>query len=150
MAKANTAAPLEAELAQLGSLGLVALRALWAERLGRPPLIASTEVTRRWLAWELQARKLGGFDAATRRRLRALARSVKPAHVNDVSSDLTLKPGTILTREWAGTVHKVSVFENGFSWNGRTWNSLSEIATKITGTRWSGPRFFGLKRRSRT
>jgi Protein of unknown function (DUF2924) len=61
---------------------------------------------------------------------------------------ISVKPGTVLTRERAGTTHKVLVLEQGFRWNGQTWASLSEIATKITGTRWSGPRFFGLKRRN--
>jgi hypothetical protein len=61
--------------------------------------------------------------------------------------DASVNPGTVLTREWAGTTHKVLVLEDGFNWNGRIWRSLSEIAFRITGTRWSGPRFFGLKRR---
>ena len=142
------ASNLEAELVQLDGLGLAELRAIWAERFGKPPIIASTEVTRRWLAWELQASKLGGFDAGTRRRLRQLVRSVNANPTSDTHTDLALKPGTILTREWAGTTHKVTVFEEGFGWNGRTWRSLSEIASTITGTRWSGPRFFGLKKRS--
>lgn len=143
MAKADIS--IEAELVPLDNLGLAELRRLWAERLGKPPLIASTEVTRRWLAWELQAKKFGGFDVATRRRLRHLVQSKKPASVN-VPSETAQKPGTILVREWAGIAHKVTILEDGFLWNGRTWNSLSEIANKITGTRWSGPRFFGLKR----
>lgn len=143
MAKADIS--IEAELVPLDNLGLAELRSLWAERLGKPPLIASTEVTRRWLAWELQAKKLGGFDAATRRQLRHLVRSKKPASAK-VPSETAQKPGTILVREWAGITHKVTILEDGFLWYGRTWNSLSEIANKITGTRWSGPRFFGLKR----
>lgn len=142
------AANLEAELVHLDGLGLAELRAIWAECLGKPPVIASTEVTRRWLAWELQAARLGGFDAGTRRRLRLLARSVEAKPTADTQADLTLKPGTILTREWAGTTHRVTVLEEGFSWKGQTWRSLSEVASTITGTRWSGPRFFGLKKRS--
>jgi Protein of unknown function (DUF2924) len=51
----------------------------------------------------------------------------------------------MLTREWNGVTHRVMVLENGFAWNGRKYDSLSEIARKITGTRWSGPRFFGLR-----
>lgn len=136
---------IEAELVPLDNLGLAELRGLWVERLGKPPLIASTEVTRRWLAWEIQAKRLGGFDAATRRQLRHLVRSKKPACAN-VPSETAQKPGMILVREWAGIVHRVTILEDGFLWNSRTWKSLSEIANRITGTRWSGPRFFGLKR----
>jgi len=137
-----------AEVVQLSNLGLAELRKVWAERLGKPPQLASTELTRRWLAWELQAAKWGGLDAVTRRRLRHLAGSVRANPVAVNPPDVSVKPGTVLTREWAGTTHRVVVLDGSFSWNGRTWTSLSEIATKITGTRWSGPRFFGLQRRS--
>lgn len=142
------AANLQAELVHLDGFGLAELRAIWAERLGKPPIIASTEVTRRWLAWELQAARLGGFDAGTRRRLRQLAKTTKAEPTADAHAEVTLKPGTILIRDWAGATHRVTVLEEGFSWKGRTWGSLSEIASTITGTRWSGPRFFGLKKRS--
>jgi hypothetical protein len=138
----------EAEIAQLRNLSLAELRTFWAERLGKPRQLASTELTRRWLAWELQAEVRGGLDASTRRRLRQLAVALKPDASSSALSDISAKPGTVLSREWSGTTHKVVVLETGFGWNGQTWNSLSEIATKITGTRWSGPRFFGLKQRS--
>jgi hypothetical protein len=138
---------LEAEIARLSSLSLAELRKVWLERLGTPPQLASTELTRRWLAWELQAAKRGGIDAATRRHLRQLASSLSTSTTSDARSGARAKPGTVLTREWAGTTHRVVVLEGGFSWNGQTWASLSEIASRITGTRWSGPRFFGLRRR---
>ena len=137
----------EAEFAQLRNLGLAELRAYWAERLGKPRQLASTELTRRWLVWELQAAMRGGLDFNTRRRLRQLAVALKSDTSSSPLSDINVKPGTVLSREWAGTIHRVMVLETGFGWNGETWKSLSEIATKITGTRWSGPRFFGLKRR---
>ena len=141
----------EAELLHLDGLGLVELRALWAKELGTPPIIASTEVTRRWLAWELQAARLGGFDAATRRRLRQLAKSAKAElAIAGPQSTPILKPGTVLVRDWGDATHRVTVLDVGFSWAGRTWKSLSEIASTITGTRWSGPRFFGLKKRGPT
>ncbi len=137
---------LDAEIARLSSLSLAALRKVWSERLGTPPQLASTELTRRWLAWELQATKQGGLDATTRRQLRQRARSLMTS--SDAPSAVRAKPGTVLTREWRGATHKVVVLDGGFSWNGKTWASLSEIASKITGTRWSGPRFFGLHWRS--
>src|SRR5262249_17411493 len=139
---------LEAEIAQLSNLSLAELRKVWAERLGRAPQFTSTELTRRWLAWELQAARRGGLDTATRRRLRQPAGSVRANPVATATPHVSVKPGTVLTREWAGTIHKVVVLDGGFSWNGQTWTSLSEIATRITGTRWSGPRFFGLRRKN--
>ena len=136
--------------ALLSDLGLAELRVLWTERLGKPRQLASTELTRRWLAWELQAARQGGLDTNTRRYLRRLAATLKSDNASDPASSIAVKPGTVLTREWAGTTHRVQVLENGFSWNGQTWKSLSVIATRIAGTRWSGPRFFGLKRRNGT
>jgi len=138
---------LEAEIAKLGNLGLSELRAFWADRLGKYPVLASTELTRRWLAWELQAAARGGLDTGTRRRLRQLALLTMSNAASDALSNSRVRPGTVLTREWAETTHRVVALECGFSWNGQTWSSLSEIALRITGTRWSGPRFFGLKRR---
>jgi hypothetical protein len=140
---------LEAEIAQLSNLSLAELREVWAERVGSVPQLTSTELTRRWLAWELQAARRGGLDAATRRRLRQLTGSARANSVANAVRHVSVKPGTILTREWAGTIQKVVVLDGSFSWNGRTWRSLSEIATRITGTRWSGPRFFGLRQKAR-
>jgi hypothetical protein len=137
---------LTTEIVQLDGLGLAALRNLWRQRLGSPPSFASTELTRLWLAWELQARACGGYDPATRRRLNQLRKSSK-AETTPASAALgVLKPGSVLTREWGGVTHRVMVLEEGFAWAGQNYGSLSEIATRISGTRWSGPRFFGLKR----
>lgn len=141
---------LAAEIAQLDGLGLGELRDLWRQRLGSPPRFASTEVTRLWLAWELQARALGGYDPATRRRLKQLAKSSKIDATPTSVAFGALKPGTVLTREWAGVTHRVMVLEEGCTWSGRTFRSLSEVATRISGTRWSGPRFFGLKQRNQS
>jgi hypothetical protein len=139
---------LDAEIARLSSFSLIELREMWSDRLGTPPQLSSAALTRLWLAWELQAERRGGLDAATRRHLRQLARSLTTRSTNDAPSAITAKPGTVLAREWGGATHKVVVLDGGFSWNGQTWPSLSEIASKITGTRWSGPRFFGLRQRS--
>jgi hypothetical protein len=141
---------LTAEIARLDGLGLGALRDLWRERLGSPPHFASTELTRLWLAWELQAKVRGGYDLATRRRLKQLRKSSKADAIPTSAALGALKPGTVLTREWGGTTHRVMVLEEGFAWAGQNYRSLSEIATRISGTRWSGPRFFGLKQRVRS
>ena len=140
---------LAAEIAQLDGLGLQELRDLWSERIGSPPHFASTEVMRLWLAWELQAKARGGFDPATRRRLKQLSIPSKGDARSALTASTALKPGTVLTREWGGKTHRVMVLENGFAWAGQNYRSLSEIATRISGTRWSGPRFFGLKQGDR-
>jgi hypothetical protein len=136
---------LAAEIADLDGLGLEELRNLWRDRISSPPHFASTEVTRLWLAWELQAKVHGGFDPATRRRLKQLSRPTKGDAQSALTASTALKPGTVLTREWGGKTHRVMVLENGFAWGGQNYRSLSEVATRISGTRWSGPRFFGLK-----
>jgi len=141
---------LEAEIARLNDLGLAELRGVWKERLGKPPALTSADLMRRWLSWELQARARGGFDATTRRRLRQLSK----AHRADIPSTTLFHagpgPGTLLTREWNGATHRVMVLEKGFAWNGQKHASLSEIAFRITGTRWSGPRFFGLRQQRKS
>lgn len=126
---------LQTEIAQLDGLGLVALRNLWRRRLGSPPLFASTEMTRLWLAWELQAMARGGFDPVTRRRLKQLSAPSRSDTPSVSPAAGALKPGTVLTREWGGTTHRVMVLEEGFAWAGRNYQSLSEIATRISGTR---------------
>jgi hypothetical protein len=136
---------LAAEIARLNDLGLAELRRVWNERLGTPPAIASTELTRRWLSWELQAQVRGGFDAATRRRLRRLCKAFRADASLKTLPESGPSPGSMLTREWNGVIHRVMVLDEGFAWNGQKHDSLSDIAFRITGTRWSGPRFFGLR-----
>jgi hypothetical protein len=141
---------LGAEIARLNDLGLDELRRVWKERLGVPPAVASTGLTRRWLSWELQAQARGGFDATTRRRLRRLCKALRADPPSTTLPDGGQRPGTILTREWNGVIHRVMVLEDGFAWNGQKHGSLSQIAQKITGTRWSGPRFFGLRQQRKS
>ncbi len=143
-------ATLEAEIARLNDLGLAELRSVWKERLGVPPSVASTVLTRRWLSWELQAQDRGGFDATTRRRLRRLCKAFRADPPSPTLPDSGPRPGSMLTREWNGVTHRVMVLEDGFAWNGQKHDSLSEIAQKITGTRWSGPRFFGLRQQPKS
>ena len=141
---------LEAEIVCLNDLGLAELRRVWKERLGTPPAIASTDLTRRWLSWELQAQARGGFDATTRRRLRQLGKAFRADPPSTTLPDIGLRPGSMLAREWNGMTHRVMVLEVGFAWNGQKHDSLSDIAFRITGTRWSGPRFFGLRQQSKS
>jgi len=99
------------------------------------------------LAYRLQADRFGDLDGPSQRLLdgaespaAAGRRAIEGSRITT-----TLRPGTILTREWDGKVHRVAVVADGFAWNGRTYPSLSKIAHTITGTRWNGPRFFGLR-----
>jgi hypothetical protein len=92
------------------------------------------------LGYELQAQALGGLSRISQQRLTQLgsAKTVTQA----------ARPGTRLIREWNGTAHIVTIGDDGvIRWNDREWRSLSEVAREITGTRWSGPAFFGLKKR---
>lgn len=128
---------IEAEVAALETLGLEGLRAVWRDRYGSPPKVRSARLLRLNLAWRIQSEALGGLDAETRRRLRRGGAGATAAD--------RLQPGVRLTREWKGVPHEVVVEEGGFRYEEQSWKSLSEIARHISGTRWNGPRFFGLR-----
>jgi hypothetical protein len=138
---------LEAEITPLKSLNLPQLRHYWKSHLSEePPALRSADTLRRLLAYKIQERDFSGLSPATRNRLRKIASAAKRNPGMELSQGPPLKPGTILTREWQGTLHQVRVLENGFEFEGKRLTSLSEAARKITGTRWSGPLFFGLKK----
>ncbi len=99
------------------------------------------------IAWKIQVKAHGGLTAAEKRRLVRIAEDNKAHGGPSKNSTIHVKPGLKLVREWRGETHDVLVLENGFEWNGQRWRSLSAIAREITGTPWSGPRFFGLQRR---
>lgn len=109
------------------------LRAIWERRHGAIPPLRSAPLLRRILAWRIQAAREGGLDPQCRKLLRASG------------SGPRLATGAIVAREWQGERHEVEVAEDGFLYAGARWSSLSEIARHITGTRWNGPRFFGLR-----
>ena len=125
------------EVRALGRLDLEGLRAEWRTRYGSPPTLRSPALLRRMLAWRIQVAAFGGLDADTRRRLRQSS-PLKPAAAAPT-------PGTNIRREWKGVIHDVSVVPDGFVYDGYQFKSLSEIARAITGVRWNGPRFFGLR-----
>jgi len=104
----------------------------------------SRQLLLRALAYRLQEQALGGLDRATRRRLDRAAADLAAGRPLAAPAP-KIKPGTRLLREWQGVVHEVIVLEGGLQYRGETWPSLSAVAREITGTRWSGPRFFGLK-----
>jgi hypothetical protein len=107
-------------------------------RISRDQLIRS-------LAYRIQERALGGLKPSTRRLLAKVATDASARRSIQVAPEPSLKPGTVLLREWHGTQHQVIVRENGIVFNGKQYKSLSQVAYRITGTKWSGPLFFGLK-----
>ena len=131
---------LEAELANLERLSAPELRERWTELTGSPVPRVSPALLRLALGYELQARALGGLSRSVQQKLDQIA----GARTKTVPA----VPGMRLVREWQGTAHVVTVGEDGvIRWGDREWRSLSEVARAITGTRWSGPAFFGLKTR---
>lgn len=133
-------ADVEQQIAALEAMSSSALRDEWRRLTGTAAPKTSPAMTRLALAWEIQARAYGGLPRATRQMLEQLAeartRTTPP------------RAGMRLVREWGGVAHVVIVGEDKvIRWNDRQWNSLSEVARAITGTRWSGPAFFGLKKR---
>ena len=132
-------------LAAVPSLAYVELRSEW-QRLYRahPPKKVGRDVLELGIAWKLQEKALGGTSAAIKRRIADLAQTMEERGDLTKARTAKLKPGAKLIREWRGEAHDVLVIENGFLWKGKSWRSLSTIAHEITGTRWSGPRFFGL------
>lgn len=136
---------LAAEIATLGTMTYADLRAAWRHLYrAHPPKKLSRDLLELGIAWKLQVRALGGLSATTKRRLDALARTMATKSDLPRPRAVSLRPGARLIREWDGKTHEVLVVEAGFQWRGRTWRSLSHIAREITGTRWSGPRFFGI------
>ena len=128
------------QLAALTTMSSAQLRLEWQRLVGDPVPKLSPSLMRLALAWELQAKALGGLSRATQQKLDQLARG-------RTRTDAA-QPGMRLVREWNGKAHIVTVGEDKvIRWNDKEWRSLSEVARAITGTRWSGPAFFGLKKR---
>jgi hypothetical protein len=133
---------LDVEIAQLRDLDLGGLRARWHAVFGQPPPAhLPRHLVFRALAYRLQADRLGDLDGESQRLL-----DRSPEAAAQLSRQTKqLRPGTVLGREWNGHMHRVAVLADGFAWNGKTYPSLTKVALAITGTRWNGPRFFGLR-----
>ena len=109
-----------------------------------PPAAFTPDLMARGIAWKLQERALGGLSPEAKREIGigGAGEGVRSSRRSECRS--TLRPGNRLVRRWRGRTYVVEATETGLSYDGATFGSLSEIATKITGTRWSGPKFFGL------
>jgi Protein of unknown function (DUF2924) len=126
------------------------LRKLWAQELGdKPPATLGRDVLALAIAYARQERLYGGLSKPVARELdRLLDRLLREGcSTKGVAAPATPLPrtGTVLVREWQGTTHHVTIVNDGFVWNGETYRSLSSIAHAITGTKWNGPRFFGMR-----
>jgi len=152
----STKTSVEYEIAHLRGLDLGGLRARWQSVFQRS---APAHLTRHLLfaviAYRLQADRFGDLDHETKQVLdRTVAKETEPgmsarlASFDQKRTELT--PGTVLVREWDRQSQRVMVMADGFAWNGQTYDSLTKVAFAITGTRWNGPRFFGLARRNGT
>jgi hypothetical protein len=125
------------------------LRKQWAILYGLPPAPRiSRELLIRGIGYRLQEDACGGLSKVSGNQLVRLARDLSRGRGIPSCYSQIAKSGTKLIREWKGTVHEVIVTPDGYQWRGNLCRSLSEIARAITGTRWSGPRFFGVERKT--
>jgi hypothetical protein len=149
--RTSTKTSVEDEIAHLRGLDLGGLRARWQSVFQRP---APAHLTRHLLfaviAYRIQADRFGDLDQATKQVLdRTDAKETGPVTSARLASfdqkRTKLTPGTVLVREWDRQSQRVMVMADGFAWNGQTYDSLTKVAFAITGTKWNGPRFFGLR-----
>ena len=141
---------LKANISGLCEIDSVTLRARWQKLYGsEAPKRIGRDLLIRAIAYRMQEEAQGGPKPALRRRLKKMAKDLKTQGDRAITSQPRIKPGTRLLREWKGETHSVTALEEGFEFQGARYKSLSEIAREITGTRWSGPAFFGLKQSKR-
>jgi hypothetical protein len=135
---------IEGDIGRLRSINLVELREEWRRLYHRDAPRLSRDLLVLGLGYRLQEMANGGLGKATRRKLQTIAKSLRTTGRVGSAPSLSLKPGARLVREWHGRAHTVTVTEDGFEYAGANYPSLTQIAKKITGAHWSGPRFFGL------
>ncbi len=137
---------LDHRLAEIEGYDVPALRAEWAALYGHPvPARLSRDLLVRAVAYGIQAEQWGGLRPALRRQLERLTDGGRESGTTTPPRARSLQPGIRLMREWNGQTHVVEALTDGFAWRGKRYRSLSAVARAITGARWSGPRFFGLR-----
>ena len=143
---ADNESSVSSELAAVAMMTYTELHLAWRRHYRAvPPKKMGRDILELGIAWKIQENKLGGLGAAVKRQIAELARTMEAKSDLAKPRAISLKPGARLLRTWEGVTHEVMVVDDGFIWSGKMWRSLSVIAHEITGTRWSGPRFFGLK-----
>ena len=143
--------PIPARLVALKSMPTLELKKQWRQLFESEPPAFNRRYLESRLAYRIQELAYGGLKPETVRRLEKLGEELDGGNVTTRKMRADLKPiaGTRLIREWQGVEHLVTVTADGFEWQGRPYKSLSAIARAITGTRWNGWTFFGLKNRRR-
>ena len=151
--RASAKTSVEDEIAHLRGLDLKGLRSRWQSVFQRtPPAHLTQHLLFAVIAYRIQADRFGDLDHETKQVLdRTVAKETGPVTSARLASfdrkRTELKPGTVLVREWDQPSQRLMVMANGFAWNGQTYDSLSKVAFAISGTKWNGPRFFGLRDR---
>lgn len=130
-----------------GDLTMTELRLRWQKAFGSPPPArVSRDLLELGCGWHVQSKTFGGLDRATRERIAALVTDLQSGKKpGSTQRRIDLNPGVTLVREWSGRTFQVQVLVKGFLYDHKVWGSLSEIAREITGARWNGPKFFGLR-----
>jgi hypothetical protein len=138
-----------AQLAALKTTPIAALKQRWRDLYGREPPPFSRSYIESRLAYRIQELAYGGLKPETRARLEALGEQLDGGNIvlRRIRADSRPLPGTQLVREWQGVRHVVTVRAEDFAFEGRPYRSLSAVARHITGTRWNGWTFFGLRAR---
>ena len=145
----STDPAVEAELDRLATMPIVQLRLRYREVFRtNPPKAFGPDLLRRGIAHRIQEKAYGGLSRSAQRLLDQMMKAYAAKPNGKIVLPRRIKPGSILVREWKGKSHRVTVLVDGFAYEGKTFGNLSEIAVLITGTRWNGPRFFGLRSRA--
>jgi hypothetical protein len=140
----------EAELEQLRTTPIASLRIRYRELFRiDPPKAFGPDLLRRSIAQRIQEKAYGGLPRETQRLLDRMIKATAGGGRGRIEVPRQIKPGSELVRTWKGQTYKVTVVADGYSYNGTKFTSLSEIANRITGTRWNGPKFFGLRSEDR-
>lgn len=147
---ANNSEALDDRISALAKLPISGLRKAWKTHITNDaPRVRSRAVLCQLLAWQLQSVAIGGLDSATERALKKIGEALQRDGLYEPKIRSGFSPGVVLSREWKGVLHRVTVAAEGFDYLGNKYRSLSDIARTITGTRWSGPRFFGLEQKQK-
>jgi hypothetical protein len=136
----------EAELDRLTVMPIAQLRVRYRGLFrAEPPRALGPDLLRRSIAHRIQEKAYGGLSRSTQRLLDQMMKAFSAKPIGKIVLPRRIQPGSVLVREWKGRSHRVMVLADGFAYDGNTYSNLSEIAGLITGTRWNGPRFFGLR-----
>jgi len=138
---------IQQQLGELPGMSPAQLRAKWRECWRKPAPDIGPDLLRRGIAWKLQSRIYGDVPTHIKRELERAAESLRRGEELLNAKRPSLKPGTRLVRSWHGKVHRVLVLDDGYEYDDRRFSSLTQVASAITGTHWSGPDFFGLRKR---